>query len=66
MCRIEISIAVNRMVCTPPCLRKTLLTKFNTATLGLFTIIEFDIAKIMLITRLHMNQFSKHALSYHI
>ena len=56
---IQVAITVNGVVSTPLRLRITFFSKFNTPAVGLFTIVEFYMAQVVLITTLAMEEFPK-------
>src|ERR1700730_13597541 len=57
---------MNGMISSPLRFRKSFLSKFNSAIVRYFSIVEFHSAQIMLIASLQMDQLTKHVLSYHV
>ena len=54
MCRVQITIAIHGMLRPPLCFGISFFTEFHTAAIGLFSIIEFHMTKVMLIATLAM------------
>src|SRR3954471_1930878 len=66
MCRVEITIAMHAVICSPFGFRDSFIAKLYSTTGNLFSVVEFYRTKIMLITALEMCDFSEEALAYHV
>jgi len=56
---IQVAITVNGVDSTPLRLRITFFSKFNTPAVWLFSVVEFYMAQVVLITTLAMEEFPK-------
>jgi hypothetical protein len=65
VCRVEIAIAMYGVVCAPLCFGESFFAKLGTGA-AVFAVIELDVAQIMLIAALQVDDLAKHTLPHHI
>ncbi len=66
--RIQLAVALHRMLGAPARLRPALFAVFNAAAVrfGRVAVIELDGAQVMLVTALHVHQFAEQAAAHHL